>query len=128
MLFAKYNELKIVILGGDGDFYVLQESGAVNLCGKTSLGQLATILKACRVVTGGDTGPVHMAASLGVPVVVMFGGSDVQETAPVTPAATILKKDFSCSPCRGRVTCTDYPCLSTITPDEVLNAISRWLE
>lgn len=113
-------------------------AGIVDMGGMLTLHQLAAVLARCRVVVGGDTGPVHLAAALGVPVVVLFGGSDVSETAPVSPAATILKKEFSCSPCRGKTPCLtrasrkkqdrQYPCLDAITPSEAADAVTKWIQ
>lgn len=115
----------VIILGGENDSNNLKHPSVKNLCGKTSMGQLAAILKRCSVVIGGDTGPVHLAAALGVPVIAIFGGSDVKETAPLTPDTIILTKNYPCSPCRSRPKCSDYPCLKAIKPEEVFAALCR---
>ena len=127
MVASAFPSMRILVLGGESERGLIRNDRTVDLCGETSLVQLGALLKRCRAVIGGDTGPVHFAAALGVPVAVIFGGSDVNETAPVTAAAAVLRKDFPCSPCRGRVRCADYPCLRAIKADEVFKAIASWI-
>ncbi|HHT9130224.1 MAG TPA: lipopolysaccharide heptosyltransferase II [Candidatus Brocadiaceae bacterium] len=122
------NRVNILILGSKDNVGIIEHPNAIDLCGRTSLTQLAAVFKMCKVVIGSDTGPVHLAAALNVPVVVLFGGSDVRETAPVTDHATIITKNFPCSPCRSRPTCNDYPCLKEIKPQEVFEALNQVLK
>jgi heptosyltransferase-1 len=126
-IFVARPNAKVLMLGGKGDFYIFSGKGSIALCGKTSLLQLFGSLKKCTVVVGPDTGPIHLAAALNVPVVVLFGGSDVHETAPMVEKISILKKEYPCSPCRGHTTCVGYPCLRDITPQEVMEALRAWL-
>jgi lipopolysaccharide heptosyltransferase II len=118
----------VVLLGGKEDAGRISGENVVDLCGETSMLLLGGILSKCSVVAGSDTGPTHLAAALGVPVVMLFGGSDVRETAPVTKNAVVLKKDYACSPCRGRKTCRDTPCLRDISADEVFQAMQPWIK
>ena len=122
------NRVNILILGSKDHVGIIEHLNAIDLCGRTSLAQLAAVFKMCKVVIGSDTGPVHLAAALNVPVVVLFGGSDVRETSPVTDHATIITKNFPCSPCRSRPTCRDYPCLKEIKPQEVFEALNQVLQ
>jgi lipopolysaccharide heptosyltransferase I len=115
-------DTKIFILGALEDVRRIRHSAAIDISGRTSLQQMAGILSKCDVVIGGDTGPVHLASALGVPLIAVFGGSDVRETSPIAANAVILKKDFPCSPCRGHATCNDMACLSAITAQEVFAA------
>lgn len=139
MIHGERPSVKFVLL--DSAASVLRfpaHAGIADLGGMLTLPQLAAVLSRCRVVIGGDTGPMHLAAALGVPVVVLFGGSDVSETAPVSPAATILRKEFPCSPCRGRTPCLTraarkkqdrrYPCLDAISPAEAAAAVIKWIQ
>ncbi|MCX5779121.1 MAG: glycosyltransferase family 9 protein [Elusimicrobia bacterium] len=138
MLQKKHVHVKIVLLDSAATALTYPLSNAViDLGGVLTLHQLAAVLRRCSVVVGGDTGPMHLAAALGMPVVMMFGGSDVAETAPLSPLATILNKEFPCSPCRGAADCRvkgkkskkkeHYPCLEAITPREVFEAIEKWI-
>jgi ADP-heptose:LPS heptosyltransferase len=119
--------IKIVVLGSKGSSFGMSDNRIIDLCGKTTMHELAAVLSYCSVVAGGDTGPIQLASSLGIPVVVMFGGSDVDETAP-KGKVSILKKDYKCSPCRTSPKCNDYPCLSDIRPMEVLSEIKKWIQ
>lgn len=117
----------VVIFGGKQDKWNVQGGNEIDLCGKTSITELAGALKRCSVVVGGDTGPVHLAAAMDVPTVVIFGGSDIRETAPVSAKTTLVTNNALCSPCRTRPTCADYDCLKSIKPDEVYKAAEKWI-
>ncbi|MHB9155944.1 MAG: glycosyltransferase family 9 protein [Endomicrobiales bacterium] len=119
---------KIVVFGSAGDAGKLSSPGICDLSGKTTLRELAGILKYCRAAIGGDTGPLHLAAAMNVPVVALFGGSDMRETSPVTPRSVLISRHFPCSPCRGKPTCQGFPCLSGITPEEVFEKASALMK
>ena len=127
LLTAGPKNLRVIILGDKSTAGLYRGMGVADFCGKTTLKNLAAILKKCSAVIGLDTGPVHLAAAMDVPTVVLFGGSDVKETAPVSKNAVIIKKDFKCSPCRGRMTCRDADCLRAISPEEVFEAAKKWI-
>ncbi|MFH1369255.1 MAG: glycosyltransferase family 9 protein [Elusimicrobiota bacterium] len=117
----------ILILGGKNDNWDFYDNRVVNLCGKTTIPELAGILKKCAVVAGGDTGIIQLAAAMNTPVVAIFGGSDINETAPTGPKTVLISKGFKCSPCRSRPTCRDFECLRQITPEEVMKAVVKWI-
>jgi len=120
-------KVKIAALGGERDCRLLRNPGIKDLCGRTSIKTLAAVLALSKAVIGGDTGPVHLAAALGVPVVAIFGGSDIEETAPHAGNVKLVSKRLDCSPCRGRPICNDYHCLTAISPEEVLTALNELL-
>jgi ADP-heptose:LPS heptosyltransferase len=103
-------------------------SGAVDLGGRTDLAQLAAVLDSASTVVVGNTGPAHLAAAVGTPVVSLF--------APTVPASkwapyrvpTVLLGDQH-APCRDtRVTrCpfAGHPCLTSVTPETVLRAVEQ---
>jgi lipopolysaccharide heptosyltransferase II len=128
LLIEAVPDIKIIILGTTADVRLIRHPGAIDLSGRTDLVQLAGVAARCNLVIGGDTGPVHLAAALGVPTIALFGGSDVRETAPVAPGARVLKKEFPCSPCRGRKKCADVRCLSAITALEVFDVVRELLK
>jgi heptosyltransferase-2 len=88
---------------------------------------MAALLEKCEFVVGGDTGPVHLAAALDVRVAVIFGGSDINETAPISKKTVLLSKNYECAPCRGRPDCSDYPCLKDIKVSEVFEVVKKWI-
>jgi lipopolysaccharide heptosyltransferase II len=118
--------------GGAADWQTCEEvarlagGSVVNLAGKTSLRQLMALLKLCRAVLTNDSGPMHLAAALGTPVVVPFGSTSPELTGPGLPGDPhhrLLKSAAPCSPCFRRVCPIDFRCMTGITPDRVTSAI-----
>ncbi len=98
----------------------------VSAVGRTDTKQLAALLARCQVVVSGDTGPLHVATALDVPVVALYGSTDPAATGPwgVTadrPArGTVLYEALPCAPCRKSPTCGgEFPCLRLLTPERV---------
>jgi lipopolysaccharide heptosyltransferase II len=95
-----------------------------NLTGKTSLRELMALLKLCRVLLTNDTGPMHVAAALGTPVVVPFGSTSPELTGPIfSRNGGILKSDASCSPCFLRECPIDFRCMNGISGERVVEAV-----
>jgi heptosyltransferase-2 len=98
----------------------------LNLAGKTSLRELMALLKLCRVLLTNDTGPMHVAAALGTPVVVPFGSTSPELTGPGLPGDLrhhLLKSDAPCSPCFRRACPIDFRCMTKITVESVVEAV-----
>ncbi|MGA3163358.1 MAG: lipopolysaccharide heptosyltransferase II [Verrucomicrobiota bacterium] len=124
-----------LVLGGKGDLVVANqiESGiqnskfkTVNLAGQTSLRELMSLLKLCRVLLTNDTGPMHVAAALGTPVVVPFGSTSPELTGPGLPGDKrhrLLKSDVPCSPCFLRECPIDFRCMNGISVERVVKAV-----
>jgi lipopolysaccharide heptosyltransferase II len=111
------------IRGAAGD-----PQSAVNLAGKTSLGELAAALRLCRLLLTNDTGPMHLASAVGTPVVVLFGSTSPEMTGPLPSAhAQILRAGAPCSPCFRRQCPIDLRCLTGIEPSSVIEAAMRVL-
>ncbi len=100
--------------------------GVHNLCGKTALADVVDLLAATSHVVSNDSGLMHVAAAVGVPVTGIYGSSSPKMTPPLSTKATVLSSDISCSPCFAR-TCqfghTD--CLVKQAPMTVLATIDR---
>jgi lipopolysaccharide heptosyltransferase II len=97
-----------------------------NFCGKTSLRELMSLLKFCRVLLTNDTGPMHVAAALGTPVVVPFGSTSPELTGPIFSGnAIILKSDAPCAPCFLRECPIDFRCMNGIGVERVVEAILK---
>jgi heptosyltransferase-2 len=97
-----------------------------NLTGQTSLRELIALLKLCRVLLTNDTGPMHVAAALGTPVVVPFGSTSPELTAPGLPGDPrnhLLKSDAPCSPCFLRECPIDFRCMNGISVEQVVQAV-----
>jgi lipopolysaccharide heptosyltransferase I len=96
-----------------------------------SLQELAALYQGCAAVAGSDTGPVHLAAALGVPTVALFGPKDPAIYAPWQAqsgrAARVIWKGVHCSPC-GKRRCGNIICMPAIGVEEVVRALGESLE
>ena len=92
---------------------------AVNRIGKTSLEDLITELQSCRLLLTNDTGTMHLAAFLGIPVVAIFGSTEPLKTAPLGEGHVIVRHHVECSPCFLRECPIDFRCMNTVTVEEV---------
>ena len=99
----------------------------INLTGKTSIADLPALLSQCHLFLGNDSGAMHVAAAVGLPVVAVFGPTDPEGTAPVTPRVTIVQQKPYCSPCFLRRCPTDHRCMTAVTPAMVESALQSVL-
>ena len=98
------------------------KAGALLLCGETTLASLVGVLARLRLLLTNDSGPMHLAAALGTPLVAVFGSTDRTETAPVGGAAAIVREDVYCSPCLLRECPIDHRCMTRVGVDRVAQA------
>lgn len=94
----------------------------IDLTGKTAIADLPALLSQCHLFIGNDSGAMHVAAAVGLPVVAVFGPTDPFGTAPMTPRCTIVQQKPYCSPCFLRRCPTDHRCMTGVTPDMVESA------
>jgi heptosyltransferase-2 len=84
----EYSDIKVVVIGGRQDLEKSKKCldnlgpNLINLTGKTSLSQLAALLKRCKLLVSGDSGPVHLASCVGTPVLTIFR-DDIPAKGPV---------------------------------------------
>lgn len=100
------------------------ESCVVDLTGQTDLRLLMLLMKKCRAILTNDSGPMHMADSLKVPCVALFGSTDPIVTGPFYGQQVLYKK-AACSPCFLRTCPIDFRCMEAISVEEVLNTIQK---
>lgn len=98
----------------------------INACGKTSVNQLACLIKRCSVYISADSSPLHIAAAMQVPFVALFGPTEPIRHLPPAKDYVVIRKDLSCGPCY-KSKCKDKKCMELITPEEVLGAIDKLL-
>ncbi len=72
---------------------------SISLVGKTAIAALPALLSRCQLFVGNDSGAMHVAAAVGLPVVAIFGPTDPHGTAPITPRCTVVQEKPYCSPC-----------------------------
>jgi heptosyltransferase-2 len=99
----------------------------IDLTGKTGVADLPALLSECHFFIGNDSGAMHVAAAVGLPVVAVFGPTDPHGTAPVTPRCTIVQQKPYCSPCFLRRCPTNHRCMTAVTPLMVESAARIWL-
>ncbi len=99
----------------------------IDLTGKTAIADLPALLSQCHLFIGNDSGAMHVAGAVGLPVVAVFGPTDPFGTAPVTPRCTIVQQKPYCSPCFLRRCPTDHRCMTAVTADMVEAAAAPWL-
>ncbi len=99
----------------------------VNRIGQTTLDQLIDELRQCSLLLTNDTGTMHLAALLGVPVVAIFGSTEPRLTGPLGNRHTILRHHVECSPCFLRECPIDFRCMKAVSADEVAVAVLSML-
>jgi heptosyltransferase-2 len=100
------------------------------VAGETSLRQLLALMARCSLIVANDSGPMHLAAALGIPLVAIFGSTDERATGPVGTRIRIVKRGAECSPCGQRVCPIDFRCMQDLSVEEAFRAtlefVKRW--
>jgi ADP-heptose:LPS heptosyltransferase len=124
--------LTSVVLWGPGEellagSVVAASRGAAAAAPRTAITDLCAIARNARLIVSGDTGPLHIAAAVGTPVVALFGPTWPERNGPWTPADIALSRAEGCS-CHYRRECRRaLPCIKEITVQDVVNAVERRL-
>jgi heptosyltransferase II len=124
---------RVVIVGAAGEEALGQAiaekmlSKPVVLSGRTSIRELMSIIKRCRLFITNDTGPMHIAAAFGVPVVAIFGSTDFRTTSPFGETHQIVRQPVECSPCLLRECPIDHRCMTGVTVEHVCEAAAKQL-
>jgi heptosyltransferase-2 len=127
--FLSHTDADVILFGTAAESAVSNAIAAdlrrpsVDLTGKTSIADLPGLLSQCHLFLGNDSGAMHVAAAVGLPIVAIFGPTDPEGTAPVTPRATLVQQKPYCSPCFLRRCPTDHRCMTTVTPTMVEAAL-----
>ena len=122
-----------VIIGGGmldstlaGEIDAEAEIPPIILVGKTTLKQLAHVIKNAKAVVGGDTGPVHLAAGLGVPTVMVMGPTDANRNGPYGQLENAIEANRPCKYCWKRACPKGLECLSVIHPEAVEEKLKKY--
>ncbi|MBX3328769.1 MAG: lipopolysaccharide heptosyltransferase II [Nitrospira sp.] len=131
---AERAHVAVVILGAKGEESLGKDIAAqlggrsVVLSGATTIRDLMAVVKRCRVLITNDTGPMHIAAAFGVPVVAVFGPTDWRTTAPYGQERSIVREAVDCAPCLLRECPIDHRCMTRISVDRVYEAAVQQIE
>jgi len=123
---------KVIFTGGPQDRTVVDDivhqmaSSPANLTGRTSLKALAHLYSRCRLLITTDTGPMHMAAAMGTPVVALFGPTAPWRTGPYGKAHVVVREGMDCSPCFKR-SCAHMTCMKSIRVEQVFESARPFL-
>ena len=94
---------------------------AVSLAGHTSLGEFLALASTCQLFLSNDSGPMHVAAALGVPTVAVFGSTDADATGPAAPWSRVVRKPVDCAPCLLRECPIEgHPCMAGVGAQAVV--------
>jgi lipopolysaccharide heptosyltransferase I len=126
---------RVVFTGGTGDRGAIDDicrsmtGRPIRLDGRTSLKTLAAVYRMACTVVSTDTGPMHIAAAVGTPVVALFGPTAPWRTGPYGKEHTVLRTALTCNPCFRRLCLTgryeEMACMRRITVDQVVDAVTR---
>jgi ADP-heptose:LPS heptosyltransferase len=126
-------EYQVVFVGGPGELDRTSEivsflsHQTYNLVGMLSLGELIALFEMSSLFLGNDSGPTHLAAAMGTPVVAMFGYADETRWGPRSEKAIVLRGEERCQDC-SKKECEDPKCINTLSPAAVRNAIETLLQ
>ncbi len=127
---VKKHKITVVFTGSQTDRKAVQEitslmqEQGIDLSGKTDLLTLAALYEKTVCLISTDTGPMHMAAAMGTPVIALFGPTAPWRTGPFGNGHTIIRTGIPCSPCFKRK-CAQLDCMKEIEAEKVLNAVSK---
>jgi len=126
-------EYQAVFVGGSAELdrtseiFSLLGHQAYNLVGMLSLGELMALFEMSSLFLGNDSGPMHLAAAMGTPVVAMFGYADETRWGPRCEKSIVLRGQERCQDC-SKKECQDPICITTLSPDTVKGAIEKLLQ
>jgi heptosyltransferase-2 len=119
---------RLLIFGSQGDRGTASQliqnarSEAADFTGQTTLGQAIGLIARCRLFVTNDSGLMHVAAALGVPVVAIFGSTDPSRTGPLGENCRVVRKPLPCAPCLKTHCPEKRECMEKITVGEVYEA------
>ncbi len=131
---AKEYKVRIIIIGGKKEENLAEEvknlmkESVVNLAGKTTLGELAALLKRSSLLITNDTGPMHLASAVKCPVVAIYGPGNWLRYGPYGNRHKIVHSNLPCSPCNIIKCKRNFLCMRLIKVSDVLQAANELLK
>lgn len=122
--------MQVWVLGSEKDFAaavtIAKDKPVINLCGKTRLEDTIDLLSVCKTAITNDSGLMHIAAAVNIPLVAIYGSSTPDYTPPLTDKVQIQYLGLDCSPCFKRECPLGHTqCLNDISPEMVYNSILK---
>jgi lipopolysaccharide heptosyltransferase I len=125
---------RVVLIGGENERNQFDNGGSetgarpIDLMGRTTLPQLVALTRRAAGLVTNDSGPMHLAAALGIPVVALFGPTDPRRVGPYGSGHVVLRKDVDCSRCSRHRCVKNSQCMKAIQVDEVYAAVTGRLK
>ena len=125
---------RCVILGGMGEEDLGRTIARDVACqttvlsGRTTIREMLAVIKRCAIFLTNDTGPMHVAQALGVPVVAIFGSTDPEATGPVGQSQGVARTPVRCAPCFLRNCPIDHRCMTGVSVEQVLAVANSQLK
>ncbi|MDA3834843.1 MAG: glycosyltransferase family 9 protein [Spirochaetales bacterium] len=130
---AKRLKIPVVVVASEAEKVVAEEAvkasgnSMISVAGQTSLKELTTLIGRAQFFVTNDTGPMHIAAAQGVPVVALFGPANPVRTGPYGAQHIILQEELDCIPCYAWQPCSHWRCMKNLTVDRVFECITSRL-
>lgn len=127
-------DTRAILIGGEEDREIIAETesiirdaGAIDFIGRTNIKETAAIIERCSLFIGNDSAPVHIAAAVGTPVIVIFSAvNNPVQWKPFGDNVICITKDISCHFCE-KFECEDTKCMHMITVEEVYDKVKEIL-
>ncbi len=125
---------RIILFGSAGDrertnlVQQHSENPMINLAGETTLKEVVGLISECNLFISNDSGLMHLAGALNIPLIAIFGSTNPTTTSPVGRRSVVIYKNVSCSPCLKETCPTDFRCMDLIQADDVYDAASILLK
>ncbi len=110
-----------------GEIVTAARKPPVNLAGRTTVRELMAVLSLSSILVTNDSGPMHIGAALGIPLVAIFGPTDWRRTSPWSLRAKVVRVEIDCSPCKRRTCDRGHECMLGVTPAMVIAAAKELL-
>lgn len=123
--------LQAVFIGGDNDIENVKKIGPLtaypfhDITGRLSLGELMALFEICALYIGNDSGPMHLAGAMGLPVIALFGPANEKRWGPLSDKSIVLRGEEPCQECTGRHCEYNFKCITALSADEVKMAVER---
>jgi heptosyltransferase-1 len=123
--------LPTIVIAGSAEADIVQEvvahsnESAISIAGRTGLKDLVALIDRATFFVCNDTGPMHIAAALNVPVFAIFGPANPVRTGPYGAIHTIIQKKMDCAPCYAKQPCSHFRCMNELKVEDVFKIIDQ---
>ncbi|MBI5892858.1 MAG: lipopolysaccharide heptosyltransferase II [Deltaproteobacteria bacterium] len=123
----------VIIFGGKKEHpfaldMINKTTNVISAAGRCGIRESAALIERCRVFISTDSGPMHMANALNIPLIALFGPDDPMGTGPLMQPYEIIQKNLSCIPCRLKTCDRGIECMQEITAEDVIIPMERLLK